>query len=212
MNLAFLLIALVTLTTGTVAMLLRNLIHSALLLVATWAGIAAFYLLAGAEFIAFAQLLVYVGAVSMVVLFAVLLTRRSRAEFTLTPPSVTRAIGALIVGGAVLGVLWGAVAGTGLREHPNAGATMSVRQIGNNLMQMHAPSVIIAGVLLTVALIGAVVVAATADSSLSRARPQDTDEAPNTLLSRARPRETNSLPQGGLARERKHAAEDGGVS
>ena len=42
-----------------------------------WAGIAAFYLWAGAEFVAFAQLLVYVGAVSMLSLFAVLLTRRS---------------------------------------------------------------------------------------------------------------------------------------
>ncbi len=177
MNLAFLVIALVTLTTGTVAMLLRNLIHSALLLIATWAGIAAFYLWAGAEFVAFAQLLVYVGAVSMVVLFAVLLTRRSRADLALASPSVTRAVGALIVGGAVLGVLWGAVAGTGLREHPQAGATLSVKQIGNNLMQLHAPAVIVVGVLLTVALIGAVVVAATDGAWRSRAKPRDGGES-----------------------------------
>ena len=72
-------------------MTLRNLIHSALLLIASWAGIAAFYLWAGAEFVAFAQVLVYVGAVSMVVLFAVLLTRRSRADWRSPPiPSVVR--------------------------------------------------------------------------------------------------------------------------
>ena len=76
---AFLIIALLTLGSAAVEMALRNLIHSALLLIGSWAGIAAFYLWAGAEFVAFAQVLVYVGAISMVVLFAVLLTRRSRA-------------------------------------------------------------------------------------------------------------------------------------
>ena len=82
---AFFIIALLTLASAAVAMSLRNLIHSALLLIASWAGIAAFYLWAGAEFVAFAQVLVYVGAVSMVVLFAVLLTRRSRADLTIAP-------------------------------------------------------------------------------------------------------------------------------
>ena len=43
---------------AAVAMTLRNLIHSALLLIASWAGVAAFYLWAGAEFVAFAQVLV----------------------------------------------------------------------------------------------------------------------------------------------------------
>ncbi|MFM7752757.1 MAG: NADH-quinone oxidoreductase subunit J, partial [Opitutaceae bacterium] len=62
MSLAFLLIAFFTVATAAVAMALRNLIRSALLLVASWAGIAAFYLWAGAEFVAFAQVLVYVGA------------------------------------------------------------------------------------------------------------------------------------------------------
>ena len=46
----------------------------------SWAGVAAFFLWAGAEFVAFAQVLVYLGAISMVVLFAVLLTRRSRED------------------------------------------------------------------------------------------------------------------------------------
>src|ERR1041385_2606134 len=95
-------------------MSLRNLIHSALLLIASWAGIAAFYLWAGAEFVAFAQVLVYVGAISMVVLFAVLLTRRSREDLAVAPDSIGRAISALIAGGTVLGVLFGAVLSTPL--------------------------------------------------------------------------------------------------
>ena len=67
MIVALILIALVILGAAAAAMLSRNLIHSALLLVGAWAGIAAFYLWAGAEFVAFAQALIYVGAVSMVV-------------------------------------------------------------------------------------------------------------------------------------------------
>ena len=103
MTLAFLAIAFVTVAAAAVAMALRNLIHSALLLVFNWAGIAAFYLWAGAEFVAFSQLMVYVGAVSMVVLFAVLLTQRSPQSFREQPDSISRVIGALLVGGAVLG-------------------------------------------------------------------------------------------------------------
>src|SRR5204863_1762230 len=96
MTAAFFIIALLTLGSAAIAMSLRNLIHSALLLIASWAGIAAFYLWADAEFVAFAQVLVYVGAVSMVVLFAVLLTRRSRMDAAMGRDSIGRAIGSLL--------------------------------------------------------------------------------------------------------------------
>jgi NADH:ubiquinone oxidoreductase subunit 6 (subunit J) len=158
---ALLVIALFTLGTAAVAMSLRDIIHCALLLVASWAGIAAFYLWAGAEFVAFAQVLVYVGAVSMIVLFAVLLTRRSRAELAIGPDSMWRLIGALPVGGAVLGVLFGAVLGTNLPEHPAEGRFIPVRQLGTQLMTAHAAALLIVGVILTVALLGGVVLAAT---------------------------------------------------
>jgi len=159
-HLAFALIALATLASAGIALALRNLIHSALLLIASWAGIAAFYLWAGAEFVAFAQVLVYVGAVSMIVLFAVLLTRRSRADLALAPGSLGRALAGFLVGGAVLGVLFGAIAGTRL---PTTGAAppVTVKQIGLELMGPHAAALLALGVLLTVALLGAVVLAAT---------------------------------------------------
>jgi NADH:ubiquinone oxidoreductase subunit 6 (subunit J) len=157
---AFIVIAGFTLATAAIAMTLRNLIHSALLLTASWAGIATFYLWAGAEFVAFAQVLVYVGAVSMVVLFAVLLTRRSRTDLALAPDSLSRAVLALITGGAVLGVLFGAVLSTRLDATPDPGPTISVRELGTLLMGPHAAALLIVGLLLTVALLGAVVLAA----------------------------------------------------
>jgi NADH:ubiquinone oxidoreductase subunit 6 (subunit J) len=153
------LIAAFTLATAAVALALRHLIHSALLLVASWGGLAAFYLWAGAEFVAFAQVLVYVGAVSMVVLFAVLLTRPSRDAVAVAPDSLARAAAAIIVGGAVFGVLAGAVLSQPL-DAATAAPAVTVRTLGEQLMGLHAGALLIVGVLLTVALLGAVLIAA----------------------------------------------------
>jgi NADH:ubiquinone oxidoreductase subunit 6 (subunit J) len=158
---AFSVIAIFTLGCAAVAMSLRNLIHSALLLIGSWAGIAAFYLWADAQFVAFAQVLVYIGAVSMVVLFAVLLTRRSRLDLAVAADSWTRAIAALFVGGTVIGVLFGAVLSTPLPRESAAGSAVSVKSLGQELAGPHAASLLAIGVLLTVALLGAIVLAAT---------------------------------------------------
>ncbi|MEO6001911.1 MAG: NADH-quinone oxidoreductase subunit J [Opitutus sp.] len=155
------LIVLVTLATAVVAMSRRNLIHSVLLLIGTWAGIAAFYLWAGAEFVAFAQMLIYVGAVSMVVLFAVLLTRRSREDATLIPESLGRAFSAFIVAGLAFGLVAFAVLSTQLPARKGGASTISVQQIGTGLMGSHAAALLVIGLILTVALLGAVVIAAT---------------------------------------------------
>lgn len=143
-------------------MSLRNLIHSALLLIASWAGIAGFYLWADAQFVAFAQVLVYVGAVSMVVLFAVLLTRQSRADVDIAPDSKGRALAGVAVGGCVLGVLLVAIVQT---PFPTAATvevreTVTVQDLGKELMGPHAAALLIVGVILTVALLGAIVLAA----------------------------------------------------
>jgi NADH:ubiquinone oxidoreductase subunit 6 (subunit J) len=161
MTLALIVIAALTLAAAAVALTLRNLIHSALLLIVSWAGIAAFYLWAGAEFVAFAQVLIYVGAISMVVLFAVLLTRHSHTEPTAAAPSSRRLLAALTTGGALLGVLWGAVVSAPLQSSPAAAPVLTVRDLGLQLMGPHAAALLVVGALLTVALIGAVVIAAT---------------------------------------------------
>jgi NADH:ubiquinone oxidoreductase subunit 6 (subunit J) len=172
MTAAFVAIALFTLATAATAMVLRNLIHSALLLITSWAGVAAFYLWAGAEFLAFAQVLVYVGAISMVVLFAVLLTRHSRQDPGVAPDSLGRIIAGLLAGGATLGVLIGAVLSTPLPAPSGPVRGITVRELGIELMGPHAAVLLVIGVLLTVALIGAVVIAATdRDPAADRTRP-----------------------------------------
>ena len=161
MTFALILIAFLLLGAAVAAMLSRNLIHSALLLIGAWAGIAAFYLWAGAEFVAFAQVLVYVGAVSMVVLFAVLLTRQGATSAPVEFASYQRAIAGFITAGGVAGVLLGAILGTpmAVRATPTP-ASITVKEIGAQLMGPHAAALLIVGVILTVALLGAIVIAA----------------------------------------------------
>ena len=161
MTFALIIIAGLILGSAAVAMALRNLIYSALLLIGSWAGIAAFYLWAGAEFVAFAQILIYVGAISMVVLFAVLLTKQGHAPEPVEFNSHSRFITGLIAGGGVAGVLLGAILGTPLdvrtaRPAPN----LTVRELGELLMGPHTAALLVVGLLLTVALLGAMLLAA----------------------------------------------------
>ena len=153
------LIMLLTLGSAAAAMMLRNLIHSALLLILSWAGLAAFYLWAGAEFVAFAQVLVYVGAVSMVVLFAVLLTRRSRADLVVAAPAPKRIFLAVFPAALIAGLLTGAV----LAAFPNCYAgpapELKVKELGLLLAGPQTAALLVVGVLLTVALLGAIVIA-----------------------------------------------------
>jgi NADH-quinone oxidoreductase subunit J len=58
----------------------KNIVHSALYLLGTFAGVAALYIFLNAPFLGVAQILVYIGAVGVLILFAVMLTRRSIME------------------------------------------------------------------------------------------------------------------------------------
>jgi NADH:ubiquinone oxidoreductase subunit 6 (subunit J) len=170
MTFALILIAVLMLGSAAAAMLLRNLIHSALLLILSWAGVAMFYLWAGAEFVAFAQILVYVGAISMVVLFAVLLTRQNQvADMLIEPATRLRSISALTVGACVAAVMASAVLSSRFRPPAAAAPATDVKQIGLDLMQHHGAALLIVGVILTVALLGATVLAA----SEGKRNPED---------------------------------------
>lgn len=164
---ALILIAALTLGAAALAFTRRNLVHAALLLVATWGGIAAFYLWAGAGFLGFGQILVYVGAVSMVVLFAVLLTRAGEAPpIQFDHASFTRLALGLLVGGATFGTLIGAILtrpALGPVRPPAADPVVisETRRIGELLTGPYAAALLIIGVILTATLLGAVVLAAT---------------------------------------------------
>src|SRR5216110_977453 len=73
----FIILGLLTLAGAVAAMSLRNLVHCALALTVAFAGLAALYLQLDAQFVGFAQILVYIGAVAILIVFALLLTRGS---------------------------------------------------------------------------------------------------------------------------------------
>lgn len=75
---AFLLLSLVTLGGALGVILSSNVIHSAFLLSASFLGIAGFYFLLHADFIGAVQVMVYAGAVTVLILFAVMLTSEHR--------------------------------------------------------------------------------------------------------------------------------------
>ena len=99
---------------GLAAVTTRHLMHAALWLTVCLATLAGCYLVLGAELVALVQLLVYVGAIVVLVLFALMLTRapigRSHDHDT---PLLQRAVALVIAGSA--GVLLGAVLITGVR-------------------------------------------------------------------------------------------------
>ncbi|MBS2962223.1 NADH-quinone oxidoreductase subunit J [Actinocrinis puniceicyclus] len=72
---AFILIGLVVLGSALLVVTVRNLVHAALWLVVCLGGIAGEYLLLGAELVAWVQILIYVGAIVVLLLFGLVLTR-----------------------------------------------------------------------------------------------------------------------------------------
>ena len=154
----FMIFAILTVAGAVAALSLRNLVHSVLALTLAFAGLAAVYLQLGAQFIGLAQILVYVGAVAILIVFAVLLTRDTRA----TSQSIISSsrIGSWPVVLAVFGILAWAIRHSARSQWaiPPQPET-SIQQIGNAMMLRFALPLEIIGLLLTVALIGAVTIA-----------------------------------------------------
>ncbi|HEU5126198.1 MAG TPA: NADH-quinone oxidoreductase subunit J, partial [Verrucomicrobiae bacterium] len=130
----------------------------ALALVVAFAGLAAAYLQLSAQFVGFAQILVYIGAVSILIVFAILLTRSgdNPNEKIFSKSWMAGTAVAL----SVLGVLIWAIANSRAisRELPPV-PEVTVQKIGDALMNRFVLPLEVIGLLLTAALIGAVIIA-----------------------------------------------------
>jgi NADH-quinone oxidoreductase subunit J len=159
MSFVFWLVASVTVAGGLAAVLLKNLVHCALALTIAFAGLALLFLQLDAEFAGFAQILVYVGAVAILVVFAILLTRSS--EMPTNPGLFSRTWWAgLGIAAAVFAIIgWAVIDGQAGLPHATATPRANVDQIGNALMGRYVLPLEIVALLLTAALIGAVIVA-----------------------------------------------------
>src|ERR1051326_3913621 len=139
MNLVFTFIALAAAAGALAAMSLRNLVHCALSLVAAFGALAALFLQLDAQFVGLAQVLVYIGAVAILIVFALLLARgiEPQAEPIVTSSWVLGAgIGVLTFGSIALAIL----SSPALRARSAAGpvanvdSAVAVKNIGLKLM------------------------------------------------------------------------------
>jgi NADH-quinone oxidoreductase subunit J len=158
-DLAFVALAALTIGSAVAAISLRNLIHCALCFAMSLLGIAGIFLWLGAQFVGFAQVLVYVGAISILVVFAILLTRgagNENGQRFFGSPLVSAAIALLLAG-----VLLASIAGSGSAAATNAqySAPAPVALIGQKLMTSHVVALEVIALMLTVALIGGVTIA-----------------------------------------------------
>ena len=77
---AFIVISILTLAGALAAATLPNLMHAAFCLVLALLGLASFFFLLGAEFVGLALVFIYIGAVAVLIVFTILLTRRDSKE------------------------------------------------------------------------------------------------------------------------------------
>lgn len=160
MELSFVLLATLTLVSAAAAMSLRNLVHCALCLIVTFGGLAALFLRLDAQFVGFAQVLVYVGAVAILILFAILLTRGAEMRGDASGTFLNSRWLGIAVALATFGSLALAISASALLKHPTPNEPpVLVKQIGLELMNNYVLPLEVIGLLLTAALLGAALIA-----------------------------------------------------
>jgi len=145
-------IASFTLIVALAAATLPKLMHAALSFAVMFLGISAFFFLLGAEFVGLVQVFVYIGAVAVLIVFTILLTPHDVGN--------VRGFGwsGVVVAIAVFGgLIWAIVKTKSVAIAPSVAKVVTVKQIGEALMISYVWPLLCVGVLLTAALIGALI-------------------------------------------------------
>jgi NADH-quinone oxidoreductase subunit J len=157
LTVAFWILAVITILGALGVIVQKNVFRAALSLILCLVAIAGIFVTLSADFLAAAQILVYVGAIAVVIILAIMLTR----EFTQGNPSNRLRIPALIISTAVFGLITFAVVNTHWNisaETPPNSTTLTLAQqiFGNNgfLLPLEVAAVLILAVIL-----GAIVIA-----------------------------------------------------
>jgi NADH-quinone oxidoreductase subunit J len=160
MSFAFWAAAALTIAGALTATLLKNLVHCALAVTAAFAGLAFLFLQLDAQFAGFAQILVYIGAVAILIVFAILLTRSSETPVNERSVFSKNWFAGLVIAAAVFAVLgWVVLRAAQVLPGETAAPMVTVQQIGEGLIGRYVLPLEIVALLLTAALIGAVIVA-----------------------------------------------------
>jgi NADH:ubiquinone oxidoreductase subunit 6 (subunit J) len=173
-QLGFGLLAAFTIAGALGAVTLRNVAHAVLALVAFFVGVAAMFFMLRADFVGAVQILVYVGAVAVLIVFSIVLTRTPSTDAAHPSggaPTLDAVIGrgaraaGIMAAGAVGALLVFVLVRTPAAAFPGGGleasarAVDSTRALGDALTSTYALPFEVASVLLTAALVGAIVIA-----------------------------------------------------
>lgn len=153
----FWILAVVILGAALAMVFSRNLVHSALYMITTFVGVAGIYLMLNADFLAAVQILVYVGAISVLLVFGVMLTRRG--DISMSNLFNHYKIIAGVISLALFFVLGKLILASSWNISSLVGPTDTVGQIAELMMADFVIPFEIAAVLLLVAMIGAIIVA-----------------------------------------------------
>lgn len=167
--------------------LLRNIVYSAFLLAGVFISISGLYLLLNADFVAAAQVLIYVGAINVLILFAIMLVNKAEDFAPIRNRWVRQGMTALVCAGlfALLGTMVLATEWNIATETPIAN---SVLAIGKHFFSDYLLPFELASVLLLMAMIGAIVLARrdlipeAQNSDLSQPEAYTLQERPRELL------------------------------
>lgn len=149
---AFWVLAVTTVVNAFMVAAVRNLLHAVLFLVLTFIGLAGLFITLSADFVAAAQILVYAGAVAVLLLFAIMLTPRAARdnadnEFGLP---------ALALSGLVTAVIAFVALDAGWRTRTPEDVTGTAASIGDALLNPFVLPFEIASVVLVAAMVGAI--------------------------------------------------------
>lgn len=163
---AFYVIAIVLVGSSLAVVLLRNIVHAALFLALVFGAAAGVYVLLNAEFIAIVQILIYAGAVTILVLFAIMLTQNAMSRGSSPFGSQTWLAG-LIAAALCAGLIFTVGGGAMVSGSPDSpvnllnGGAGTVARIGQLLYSPFSYSYVlpfeVASVVLLAAIIGAII-------------------------------------------------------
>ena len=159
--LAFLFLSSLTTAGGIGAVAAKNIAHAALFLLLSLAAVAGIFILLMAEFLALVQILIYGGAITIVLLFALMLTRQD--EFAHVSDNRQRPL-AIVASLLLFGVLLLVFLGQNLTTQPLKGT--SINELGRELLTQWAIPFEIASLVLLIALIGAIIVSRVSEDDL----------------------------------------------
>ena len=158
---AFFVISLIVLGLAVMLISVRKVIYMALALGGVFIGASAIYVLLGAEFVGIAQVMIYAGAITILIMFAIMLTNHEAME----PPvkwnarQVFATLGTAFLGITLLAVIRSQVWPQGDPTVNVNGGNSNVVAIGIMLYQQYTIPFELVSLLLIVALVGAVIIA-----------------------------------------------------